>query len=388
MLKWLRKRAFRTNTTDPAPQVENLIDDLEETLAHGSVARRVETLQRVTDLFVTRATDYSEELIDVFDDVYEHLTREIETSAKAILARRLAPIPNAPPRTIRRLAFDDAIEVAGTVLTLSQRLSDDDLIDNVMTCSQDHMMAISRRKELSPAVTDALVEHGNANVVHSTASNPGASFSEIGYRRLVERADGDDRLTTCICRRNDIPRHHFLKLLARASGATRTKLEALNPAAAREIAGAVEAAANEQQSASAATSSFTNEAAQRVALLHKRGELDESRLLTFIKADEFEAVSAALARMIDLPSSITELMLIEQRSEGIFVIAKALGLSWPTVAALLKMRGRLNGSDNNDIAMSRASYERLRLNTAQQVLRFYRMRQNATINFPTAAPQA
>jgi uncharacterized protein (DUF2336 family) len=387
MLKWLRKRASRTTRTDTPPQIENLIDDLEETLAHGSVARRVETLQRVTDLFVTRATDYSEELVDVFDDVYEHLTREIETSAKAILARRLAPIPNAPRRTIRRLAFDEAIEVAGSVLTLSPRLSDDDLINNVMTCSQDHMMAISRRKELSPAVTDALVEHGDANVVHSTASNPGASFSEIGYSRLVERAHGDDRLATCICRRRDIPRHHFLKLLARASDATRAKLQAINPAAAREIAGAVEAAANEQQSTSAATSSFVNEAARRVELLHKGGQLDENHLMTFIKADEFEAVSAALARMIDLPPAVTELMLVEQRSEGIFVIAKALGLSWPTVSALFKMRGRLNGSDNNDITMSRASYERLRLNTAQQVLRFYRMRQNATISFPAPLSQ-
>jgi hypothetical protein len=80
-------------------------------------------------------------------------------------------------------------------------------------------------------------------------------------------------------------------------------------------------------------------------------------------------------------------MLVEQRSEGIFVIAKALGLSWPTVSALFKMRGRLNGSDNNDITMSRASYERLRLNTAQQVLRFYRMRQNATISFPAPLSQ-
>lgn len=387
MLKWLRKGSRRKIRSKAPPQVENLIDDLEETLVNGSVARRVETLQRVTDLFITRAPDFSEELVDVFDDVYEHLTREIETSAKAILAYRLAPIPNAPPRTIRRLAFDEAIEVAGTVLTLSPRLSDDDLIDNVMTRSQDHMMAISRRKELSPVVTDALVEHGNANVVHSTAANPGASFSEFGYRRLIERADGDDRLTTCICRRRDIPRHLFLKLLARASDVTRAKLEALNPAAAHEIAGAVEAAANEQQSATAAASSFSSEAAQNVELLLKRGELDEGHLMAFIKADEFEAVSAALARMVDLPSAVTELILVEQRSEGIFVIAKAIGLSWSTVSALLNMRDRLNGSEYGDLAMSRASYERLRLNTAQQVLRFYRMRQNATINFPAAAPQ-
>ncbi len=84
--------------------------------------------------------------------------------------------------------------------------------------------------------------------------------------------------------------------------------------------------------------------------------------------------------MIDLPPDVTEKMLIEQRSEGIFVIAKSLGLSWPTVLALLRMRGGANGAD--DTALSKASYERLRLATAQQALRFYRMRNGAAINFP------
>ena len=41
----------------------------------------------------------------------------IETSAKALLANRLAPIDCAPPLTIRALAFDDLIEVAAPVLS-------------------------------------------------------------------------------------------------------------------------------------------------------------------------------------------------------------------------------------------------------------------------------
>jgi uncharacterized protein (DUF2336 family) len=379
MFSWLLKSSHDA-TPAHNPRSASLLDDLEETLAHGTIARRVEALQRVTDLFVTRAPEYSEELVAVFDDVYEYLTREIETSAKAILAQRLAPVPNAPPKTIRRLAFDESIMVAGPVLTLSPRLSDADLVDNVLTRGREHMLAISRRATLSPIVTDALVEHGDNDVVHSTVSNPGANFSEMGFNRLVERAGGDDRLTTCICRRDDIPRQHYLALLARASNEVRARLEALNPRAGRDVAAAVEQAASAQQAASAAASIAAVDAHQRVEILHRKGELDEKRLLEFIDAGEFEAVSASLARMIDLPPDVTEKMLIEQRSEGIFVIAKSLGLSWPTVLALLRMRGGANGAD--DTALSKASYERLRLATAQQALRFYRMRNSAAINFP------
>jgi len=65
---------------------ESLLDDLQTTLAHGTVARRVETLRRVTDLFINGAVDYSDEQIGLFDDVFQCLTDHIETSAKALLA--------------------------------------------------------------------------------------------------------------------------------------------------------------------------------------------------------------------------------------------------------------------------------------------------------------
>ena len=104
---------------------ESLLDELQTTLAHGTVARRVETLRRVTDLFLNGAIDYSDEQIGLFDDVFQCLMEHIETSARALLSNRLAPIDTAPPRTIRTLAFDDSIEVAGPVLSQSMRLDDE-----------------------------------------------------------------------------------------------------------------------------------------------------------------------------------------------------------------------------------------------------------------------
>ncbi len=103
---------------------ENLLDELQTTLAHGTVARRVETLRRVTDLFINGVVDYSDEQIALFDDVFQCLLLHIETSAKALLSNRLAPIDTAPPLTVRTLAFDDMIEIAGPVLTQSSRLDD------------------------------------------------------------------------------------------------------------------------------------------------------------------------------------------------------------------------------------------------------------------------
>jgi len=77
-------------SSKPASTSESLLDELQATLAHGTVARRVETLRRVTDLFINGAVDFSDEQIALFDDVFQCLTDHIETAAKALLANRLA----------------------------------------------------------------------------------------------------------------------------------------------------------------------------------------------------------------------------------------------------------------------------------------------------------
>ena len=161
----------------------------------------------MTDLFLSGAVDYSHEQIELFDDVFQCLMKYIETSAKALLSSRLAPIESAPPLTIRSLAFDDVIEVAAPVLSQSERLDDEALIEAARNKSQAHLMAISTRRVLSDAVTDVLVVRGNDEVIHSTVNNLGAEFSELGFTRLVDRAEGDDNLATCIGLRPTIPRH-------------------------------------------------------------------------------------------------------------------------------------------------------------------------------------
>src|SRR5258708_3885760 len=94
---------------------ESLLDELQTTLAHGTVARRVETLRRVTDLFINGAVDYSDEQVGLFDDVFQCLILHIETSAKALLANRLAPIGTAPPLTIPRRNFPGAASPAWSI---------------------------------------------------------------------------------------------------------------------------------------------------------------------------------------------------------------------------------------------------------------------------------
>jgi uncharacterized protein (DUF2336 family) len=357
---------------------ESLLDELQTTLAHGTVARRVETLRRVTDLFINGAVDFSDEQIGLFDDVFRCLMVHIETSARALLAKRLAPINTAPPLTIRALAFDDLIEVAAPVLSQSERLDDEVLIETARSKSQAHLMAISTRRVLSGAVTDVLVLHGNDEVIQSTVNNPGAEFSERGFTRLVNRAEGDDNLATCIGLRPSMPRHLYLKLLAKASVTVRERLEAANPHQAGEVPTAVREATQQARSAPSAMTRETAIAHALVKSLYEDGRLDEHQVTAFADAGKFDEANAAIAALANVPVSIAENMMIETRAEGVMILAKVAGMSWSTVKAIIHLRDDLSDMEPTDLQACKATYERLRPSTAQQVLRFHRMQQNAS----------
>ena len=360
-----------------AASPENLLDELQATLAHGTVARRVEALRRVTDLFINGAPDYSDQQIVLFDDVFQCLIHHIETSAKALLSRRLAPIETAPPQTIRALAFDDLIEIAGPVLSLSERLDDDALIETARTKSQAHLMAISTRRVLSDAVTDVLVLRGDDDVVQSTVNNPGAEFSERGYTRLVNRAEGDEDLATCVGLRPTIPRHLYLKLLAKASATVQARLEAANPRHAAEVPTAVREATRRARSASSAVTRNTAIAHALVKSLYDDGRLDERQIEAFAEAGKFDEANAAIAALANVSVAVAEDMMIETRAEGVMILAKVASLSWSTVKSIINMRDEFSGGAPTDLGACRDTYERLRPSTAQQVLRFHRMQQTS-----------
>lgn len=355
----------------------NLLDELQSALAHGTVARRVETLRRITDLFLHAADDYSDEQINVFDDVFECLLKHIEISAKILLSRRLAPIAKAPPQTVRSLAFDDLIEVAAPMLSQSERLTDDMLIENARCKSQAHMLAIAKRATLSGAVTEVLVERGNSEVAKHTAANPGAAFSERGYSSLLARAEQNEDIAICFGLRPSIPRPYYLKLIARASASVRARLEAAHPQMAGDISAAVDEVTRQARSTPAAMTEATRIAHGLVRSLHEDGRLNEHEVARFAAAGKFDETNAALACLSNVPIGMAEAMMIESRAEGLLILAKVSGLSWATVQRVIDMRAGVTGEDPGDMAENQLTYERLRLSTAQQVLRFHKMQETA-----------
>ncbi len=364
-----------------------LLDELEAALTSGSIPRRIDILARITDLFINNAENYSEEQIGVFDDVMARLVNTIETKARAKLAQRLAPIANAPSNVIHMLAFDDDIEVAGAVLTLSDRLDERDLLISAGTKSQKHLLAISQRRALSEAVTNVLVERGDCDVVHSVVKNTSARFSDAGFRMLVNRSADDDALATEVGLRSDIPRAHFLVLLEKASAEVRTRLLAEHPQATTEIEGVVSEVASGIREETRSRSPDFAAAQEAVERQNRIRRIGEAEVYEYARDRKFEETAIALSIMCDTPIDVVERALLDPGAEIILILAKVADLSQSTTKAILLLRAADRGMSAKDLDQALTSFNKLQPDTARRVLSFFRARVKKPMmqpNSPTA----
>jgi len=353
----------------------SLIDELERALANGTDAHRAEILSRVTDLFFAGASRYSADQVNLFEEVIAKLAAAIEPMARAKLAERLAPARNAPPGVVRMLAFDDNIEVARPVLRASECLNDSDLVDNANSKSQQHLVAISERKNLSEAVTDALVTRGDQQVAYSVSQNPSARISYAGFRTLLKRAIGDDKLAMLVGARGDLPRQHFLRLIDQASATVRARLMAENLGDSSTVEGVVREISTGLRTDARKVSAHYAAARASVEALHRAGKLTEAEVRRFANERQLAETAAALTLLCGVENDIVERALLASGSDILVILAKLAGFSWETAKAIMMLKAA-DGSEQN-FEQAKASFERLQSGTARHVLGFYYSRLTA-----------
>jgi uncharacterized protein (DUF2336 family) len=369
------------------PLERSLLVELETTFADGSVDRHVEILRRVTDLFMASASHYSDEQIGLFDGVIMRLAEKIETKARAELANLLAPSEYAPPATVRQLARDPSIEVAGPILAQSIRLTDDDLLaiaqDNGQENGQDRLLAISKRAAISEAISDILVTRGNRDVVLSVTQNEGASFSDAGYGTLVDRSIDDEVLAICVGMRKDIPRKHFHTLISKASQVVLAKLAASNPTAVAEVQRVLTDITGQPVNVDPAAAGSFVEAQARFDSMRQSGKSADAIVQELSASGRFAETVAALTALSHAPREFVESVMSDRRSDNDFalLLAKAAGLSWPSAQQICIMRRGPGGLPPLAIEAARKSFMRLQPETAQRVIAFYNERHTALDDF-------
>lgn len=312
-----------------------LLAELDSTLSSRSPDRSAETLRRVADLFLNGGR-YSDQQLSLFDNVFCRLVAKIESRALVELSDRLAAAEMAPAGIIRRLASDNAIEIAGPVLTQSRMLTDEDLSEIARAKGQDHLLAVSGRECISSAVTDILIERGGSSVMRSLAGNAGATISDHGYSRLIDKAKDDEVLGEIIASRNDISLPGLRRLLIRATKEACVRLlQKVKPEFKKDVH---ETLLRIFDRVDNNIHLQRDSAVHEIQALHDRGQLDAKVVHEFCKAGKLAQTTAGLSKLAATSFELVADILDSGQNHPLMVACKAAGFHWSITYLILKFR--------------------------------------------------
>ena len=357
---------------------DSLLSDLEAAIRSGSRETRADCLRKITNLFLTSANQFNDEQISVFDSVLGTLIERVETRALAELSNNLAPIPNAPVDTVKRLARNDEIAVAGPVLSRSVRLANDDLIEIATNKSQAHLRAIAGRESLESSVSDILVQRGDNEVLQALVQNTDAEISETGFTALVDHADQDESLAETLGGRIDIPLRLFRQLLFRAKEGLRGKLISTMPPDAEqaEIENMQANMLKEIRLKPVSERDYTT-AHRRVLFMHQKNELNHETVLGFARANKYEELVVALSLICSVPFELIDRLMHVDRSDSLLIPCKVAGFDWLTVRSIFKNRPASRTNTDKEFENIAADYKKLSKETALRIIKFWQVRRVA-----------
>ena len=349
--------------------ISSLVADIENALSEDAGERRHALLRRITGLFIDQVPDLNEDHISVFDEVILCLALEIELAARMELSERLADLPRGPRRTIQNLAHDHEIDVARPVLERSPCVSDDDLAKIAQERSIEFLASLSKRLSLPSAVTDILLERGNADIVQRVAENSRQALSDLGLRLLAQKATEDSRLYRQLRGRPDLALRHVGAILEAAKQRAKSEMSDL-PDQPDMLERALEVGA---------ASIFINpdvlelkeqeDATKKATIVWPVWPTDLRRIGSQIERGDIPEALAGIAYLAEISRESVESAFSAPQFDSILFMARAIGMEWHIFALLLKAR---EGDELSQDLYQRAhsSFHALSKSTAERVMRF------------------
>jgi uncharacterized protein (DUF2336 family) len=176
--------------------------DVELLLGESSVEARAETVAKI-------ATDFDDGHMDdsarkIAEDIFRLLARDVEVRVRKALSENLKE-SRVVPHDVALILANDVIEVAEPLLRLSQVLTDEDLVEIVRTQPMTSLAAVAQRAKVAEAVSEALVDNGDAEVVVTLISNKGAEVSESTFEKVLDVYPENDLVKESVAYRERLP---------------------------------------------------------------------------------------------------------------------------------------------------------------------------------------
>lgn len=348
------------------------LEELISLAGEPSSVRRRELLREVTDLFFVPEAHHGAREMAVFDEVLTGLARDMESEVQAELARRMAQSERAP-RTLARALATAPIGVAEPLLA-SPALTEEDLLLVVATQGQDHLKAVSGRRDLPTAISDVIVERGDDHTLEHLLRNQSAELSRKASEAVVERAADSPSLHEVVVARQTLPvdllNEMYFVVEARLRETIISRNAAIDP---ETLEAALEAGRKRLASRDGALPPDYAAAETQVRTLQRKNALTPAALVSLLRGGQKTSFLVALCELTGVDFH-TARRIVERRDlDALAIVCKAASFErslFLTFAVLILDPGRGIGRAEQYGRL----YSDLPRDAALRTMRFWRMR--------------
>lgn len=289
------------------------IKDVDRLLADPSPTTRADMAGKVAKQLDLSALSPSER--GIAEEIVRLMARDAAVRVRQSLSENLKASGNLPHDVALRLARD-VEEVSLPILTVSQVLTDSDLIDLIQTGSSAKQTAIAKRPEVSATVADVLVETGDEQAVAALVANEGAKIADASLEKVVDRFGTSELVQTPLVQRHQLPVTVAERLVALVSANLQEYLVTHHELPARTASDLI---LRSREKATVALAGETDEASleKLVLQLDVSGRLTPSLLVRGICMGDLAFFEAGLSQLAKVPLPNARLLIHDAGGLGL-----------------------------------------------------------------------
>ena len=311
----------------------------------------------ISEVYLAEDSHLSEREEILIQDIIHQVIHELEMPLRQAISLRLAGNPIVSEDLVLTLA-NDRIEVAYPILLHSPALKDPALLAIVGELTVRHRMAVAGRKTVSETITDALIAHGEEQVIRKVLENPGSRISPVSMRQVVRESRRVRAYQKPLVHRSDLPPDLALEMFGWISAALRQYILERSDIEPEVLDGALEDAIMEDLRA-VAVRERAGMPPPLAAGLSDEGVSDMDLVANALNDANMHHFLGHLRKMAGLDYGLMLRALFEPSGRGTAVLCRANGLGKSLFASIHAYMRRAKGVDEAAIRRELKSVLRL-----------------------------
>lgn len=272
-------------------------EDVDRLMKEPSASMRAEVAGKLAQDIDNPSLTESE--MNLAHEVVRLMAKDIETSVRLALSQNLRRATRLPHDVAVQLANDVEV-VALPILSESEVLTDQDLLQIIGKGSPQKHEAIAGRKDVSIVVSEAIIEKAGERAVTCLMNNSSAQISETGYSKAMDRFVSSEPVKEAIVRRPALPVTVAERLTTVVSDKLRDYL-VMHHELSASVAADLVLQSRERTIVELASGSTEGDMEKLVTQMHENGRLTPSVILRALCMGDVLFFETALAIRANIP---------------------------------------------------------------------------------------